>query len=136
MSKQGPAAERLRAFVRERVSPDGALYKWGAGTRLAKAIGVDKGWVSGYIEDPPSSHANHDKTLAICAYFGIAPGDLNKAKIRTPPAPPDPLVAGLDEALKKGAHWRNAAALVNVIRSWVGLPDVAEPPEQSHVGHR
>ena len=91
MAKRGPAAERLRAFVRERVSKAGKHYAWGNGTHLAKALAVDQGWVTGYVDNPPTRHADLDQVITICRFYGLAVADLSKTKLTPAPTLP-PLV--------------------------------------------
>lgn len=135
MPRRGPAAERLRAYVRERVSPTSAKYERGNPTRLAKAIGVVRGWVTEYVADPPTAHADLDKGLAICAFYGISPADLSKPTISEPKRL-EPLSVGLDEALKKGASYPLAWASVNALRESVRLPIIGVPPGRTGAGGR
>src|SRR3954462_14382726 len=69
--KPGSTAERLRAFVRQRVHKDGDMYQRGAATTLAKYLGKPSSWVSHYIDKTPDRHASLDEALAICDYFGV-----------------------------------------------------------------
>lgn len=95
----GPAAERLRAFVRERVRKDGAHYERGAGSRLARHLKKGQPWVSNYIDNAPSSNADFDTTLAICRFFGVNATDFEVA-VPTVEVPTPPLTRYQKRALK------------------------------------
>lgn len=80
--------ERLRAFVRARIHPQGEFYRRGDGGALAKALDVDQSWVSRYVDPEPAQgekrYANLDQALAICRFFGVS---LDSFQRETPPAP-------------------------------------------------
>lgn len=71
MAKTGAAAERLRAFVRARVRTDGAHYQRGNAVRLAEALGKDPPWVTGYVDFPPTRHADLDQAITIARFFRL-----------------------------------------------------------------
>lgn len=71
----GPAAERLRAFVRERIRKDGAHYERGAGVKLARHLKRSQPWVSRYIDAAPRGNADFDTALAICRFFRVNAAD-------------------------------------------------------------
>src|SRR3990167_4004961 len=71
MPLRDTVADRLRAYVRERVRKDGRFYEWGNATRLAEHLKVDSGWVTLYTDDKPIRHADVDEALAICDFFGV-----------------------------------------------------------------
>jgi len=137
MAKRGPAAERLRAFVRERVSKDGAHYAWGNAARLAEALKVGAGWVNRYAVEN-TAHANLDQVLAICRFYGLTLADLSKPKALAPPpqAQLNPAIDGLAEALAQGLAPETALALVNAGRDLAGLPALALPPARTRAGSR
>lgn len=87
--KDGLVEGRLREFVRARVHKDGHLYQYGAGVKLAEAIGKQPSWVSHYVDpdpDPTSRrNADIDEALAICAYYGVTLADF-AAGLPTPAA--------------------------------------------------
>lgn len=137
MRKRGVAAERLRAFVRERVRPDGKHYQRGNATRLARHLAVDPAWVTQYADEPPAAHATLDQAIGICEFYGVTLTDLATAARRalpahasaaTRPAPTeDPLVADLRAALAAGVNRPLAAALVRTIQ---GLPKQPVPTQR------
>lgn len=99
----GPAAERLRAFVRERVHKDGAHYQRGAGALLARHLKKGQPWVSNYIDREPSSNADVDTALAICGFFKVQLHDFAKkhtTDIETPGSPPPRLTRHEARALR------------------------------------
>lgn len=131
------AAENLRAFVRERVHKDGALYRRGAATRLARAIGQDKSWVSHYVEADPSarrSQADIDTAFAICDFYGR-----NLAEFRTRIPQPEvsehrtPLqVEGAKIAARIEAAWPRLPEPIR--QSFRGLVKHHMPRGASHTG--
>jgi hypothetical protein len=97
----GPVADRLRAFVRERVHKDGSQYVRGAAAALAKRVHKAPSWVSTYVDVAPTTNADIDTALAICDFFGVSIEDFRDG--RTTPAailPPHKPVRGITRAVK------------------------------------
>lgn len=81
LASESPVADRVRAFVRERVRRDGAHYLRGTGTQLAAHLGKPTSWVSEYADPEPTHprHADLDTALAICDFFTVDIGNFRKA---------------------------------------------------------
>src|SRR6185503_17194783 len=74
----GPVAERLRAFVRNRVRKEGAHYERGAQQRLATYLEKPPSWVSNYVDVPATANADLDTALAICAFYRVKLSDFQR----------------------------------------------------------
>lgn len=84
-------AERLRAFVRERVRREAAKYERGTAARLNAYLKRPPSWVSEYTDDPPIRHADVDTAIAICRFFRVELSDFQRAAAPVPrPAAPSP----------------------------------------------
>lgn len=117
MASVGPVAAKLRAFVRERVKPGSRRYRWGNASRLAKHLEVDPGWVTDYVDDPPTNHADIDTALAICDFYGVSLRDFVKSGHVEPAIDPEIALALRDgeTALQLLAFSRLSADF----RAWV-----------------
>lgn len=141
MARVGAVAERLRAFVRERARKDGRLYERGNATRLARALGIDAPWVTGYVDNPPTRHADVDQALAICAFYGINLADFQKSRaprVAAPPAKQDPMLAGMAEALP-GMSADDRVYLLGIldsIRARLGMPPIESQRERARAARR
>lgn len=104
MARPNTVAERLRAFVRARVRKDAPNYKWGNASRLAEHLQVDNGWVTEYTDTPPTSHADLDTALAICAFYRVTLQDFQSARplpvATRPTAPTSKLAKQLAETVE------------------------------------
>lgn len=137
MANTGPASDKLRAFVRERVAKDGTYYEWGNATKLAKELGVSSKWVNAYAIEG-KGRATLDQMIAICTFYRLDATTLIKPKAVLRPAdPPDPVVAGLAEVLPVASELEVSlvVSLVNAIRRRASLPDIARGPTRK-TAHR
>lgn len=87
LSKHAPVAERLRAFVRDRVRREGRLYERGVGAALAKHLQKPSSWVSEYTDpNPPPGKfrtADLDTAAAMCEFFQVTLNDFAKGQPAT-----------------------------------------------------
>lgn len=69
-----PTAERLRAFVRERLAKTGQFYERGIQAELAKVLGKKTPWVSQYVQESITNQRNADldTMLKLCAFFHVS----------------------------------------------------------------
>lgn len=74
MAPEMSVAERLRAFVRERVRRNGAHFERGVAARLAEHLKKPSSWVTEYTDTPPIRHADLDTAKEICEFFDIDVG--------------------------------------------------------------
>jgi hypothetical protein len=123
----GGVAENLRAFVRERVHKEGALYRRGAARALAKYLGRPESWVSHYIDDDNGErrHADIDTALAICEFYDVNLLAFRKGQPKVITAPP--LTAEQVEAAKIAAMWLRKSASVQAAARTLLLAAVDDP---------
>lgn len=122
MSRPGTVRERLRDFVRARVKPGEAFYKRGNASRLAEWLEIDNGWVSDYVDQPPTSHADIDDALRICRFFNVKLTDFESDKEPQRGARPvalTPLVRETVELLEQ-MNEEGQRHAVNLLRGVVG----------------
>jgi hypothetical protein len=127
----GGVAENLRAFVRERVHKEGALYRRGAARALAKYLGRPESWVSHYIDDDNGErrHADIDTALAICDFYGVSLLAFRKGQPAVTTEPP--LTAEQVEAGKIAAMWLRKTAVVQAAARTM-LQAAADDPGKTH----
>jgi len=126
----GPAAERLRAFVRDRVRKEGAHYQRGAQVRLAKLLHKPPSWVSNYVDLSPSANADLDTALKICAFFAVRPMVLLDDVQIAAPTPTPPLTRHEARAVRLLKRMNEKGQRL-AVRSIAGFADAfPKPPSQ------
>jgi hypothetical protein len=134
----GPVAERLRAYVRDRVHKEGTRYERGAAMALAQHLGKPPSWVSTYVDADPRANADIDTALAICGFFGI---DLRSFLVDVPQAAPAPkphrlivrALRLLGTMSEKGLR-ESCAALVTFARAYPRQPARESAARSARIG--
>lgn len=128
----GPAAERLRAYVRDRVDKDGAHYGRGAAKQLAEHLRKPPSWVSNYVDSPPAANADIDTALEICAFFRVKLDEFREESQRAPPRPAEPIASRnlrrarqLLDRMSDDGHREAAYLLAGLSRAYPREPDPA-----------
>jgi hypothetical protein len=137
MRDRPTVSERLRAFVRDRVKPNGAHYERGTAARLARFLrargfGEDAAWVSTY-GDPdarPRRNADLDVALAICDFFSVQLSDFQRdVDIRVQPTTP-PLTKHQARMLRVMARMNEEGQRLAVGNVAQFAPAFPKPPSQ------